>query len=61
MRDKPKDFLVISGDDDLALGVVLAGGAGVISVLGQAVTKEFTTMIDLGLQGKAKGSLCHSF
>ena len=54
LRDKPKDFLVISGDDDLALGVVLAGGAGVISVLGQAVTKEFTTMIDLGLQGKAK-------
>ena len=54
LRDKPKDFLVISGDDDLALGVVLAGGAGVISVLGQAITKEFTTMIDLGLQGKAK-------
>lgn len=54
LRDKPKDFLVISGDDDLALGVVLAGGAGVISVLGQAVTKQFTTMIDLGLQGKAK-------
>lgn len=54
LRDKPKDFLVISGDDDLALGVVLAGGAGVISVLGQAITKEFTTMINLGLQGKAK-------
>lgn len=54
LRDKPKDFLVISGDDDLALGVVLAGGAGVISVLGQAITKEFTTMIGLGLQGKAK-------
>lgn len=54
LRDKPEDFLVISGDDDLALGVVLAGGAGVISVLGQAITKEFTTMIRLGLQGKAK-------
>ena len=35
VKDKPDDFLVISGDDDLALGVVLAGGAGVISVIGR--------------------------
>ena len=54
LRDKPDDFLVISGDDDLALGVVLAGGAGVISVLGQALPKQFTKMIRLGLEGKAK-------
>lgn len=54
LRDKPEDFLIISGDDDLALGVVLAGGAGVISVLGQAITKEFTTMVNFGLQGEAK-------
>ena len=54
LKDKPKDFLIISGDDDLALGVVLAGGAGVISVIGQAVPKHFCKMIQLGLQGKAK-------
>ncbi|WP_298756589.1 4-hydroxy-tetrahydrodipicolinate synthase [uncultured Psychroserpens sp.] len=54
LRDKPEDFLIISGDDDLVLGVVLAGGAGVISVLGQALPKQFTTMINLGLEGKAK-------
>ncbi|QRM90911.1 4-hydroxy-tetrahydrodipicolinate synthase [Lacinutrix sp. WUR7] len=54
LKNKPEDFLVISGDDDLALGVVLAGGAGVISVLGQALPKDFTTMINLGLEGKAK-------
>ncbi|WP_452221029.1 4-hydroxy-tetrahydrodipicolinate synthase [Lacinutrix salivirga] len=54
LKDKPEDFLIISGDDDLALGVVLAGGAGVISVIGQALTKEFTTMINLGLEGKPK-------
>ncbi len=54
LRDKPDDFLVISGDDDLVLGVVLAGGAGVISVLGQALPKKFTKMINLGLEGKAK-------
>lgn len=54
LKDKQDDFLVISGDDDLALGVVLAGGAGVISVIGQAFPKEFSHMIRLGLQGKAK-------
>lgn len=54
LKDKPDDFLVISGDDDLALGVVLAGGAGVISVIGQALPKQFSKMIQLGLQGKAK-------
>ncbi|WP_370226130.1 4-hydroxy-tetrahydrodipicolinate synthase [Mesoflavibacter sp.] len=54
LRDKPEDFSIISGDDDLALGVVLAGGAGVISVIGQAFPKEFSKMIQLGLEGKAK-------
>lgn len=54
LKDKPKDFLVISGDDDLALGVTLAGGSGVISVIGQAFPKEFSEMINFGLQGKNK-------
>ncbi|HMC01113.1 MAG TPA: 4-hydroxy-tetrahydrodipicolinate synthase [Flavobacteriaceae bacterium] len=54
IKNKPEDFLIISGDDDLALGVVLAGGAGVISVIGQAFPKEFSEMIRLGLQGNAK-------
>ncbi|WP_435262446.1 4-hydroxy-tetrahydrodipicolinate synthase [Tenacibaculum sp. nBUS_03] len=54
LKDKPEDFLVISGDDDLALGVVLAGGAGVISVIGQGLPKEFSSMIKLGLAGKNK-------
>jgi 4-hydroxy-tetrahydrodipicolinate synthase len=54
LRDKPEDFLIISGDDDLVLGVILAGGAGVISVLGQAVPKQFSKMINLGLEGRAK-------
>ncbi|MCD8447252.1 4-hydroxy-tetrahydrodipicolinate synthase [Tenacibaculum finnmarkense] len=54
LKDKPKDFLIISGDDDLALGVVLAGGAGVISVIGQGFPKKFSKMIQLGLAGKNK-------
>lgn len=54
LKDKPEDFMIISGDDDLALGVVLAGGSGVISVIGQAFPKEFSKMIRLGLEGKPK-------
>jgi 4-hydroxy-tetrahydrodipicolinate synthase len=54
LKDKPAGFLIISGDDDLALGVTLAGGSGVISVIGQAFPKEFSTMIHHGLQGNNK-------
>lgn len=54
IKNKPEDFLIISGDDDLALGVTLAGGAGVISVIGQAFPKAFSNMIRLGLEGNAK-------
>lgn len=54
LKNKPEDFLIISGDDDLALNVVLAGGAGVISVIGQAFPEQFSKMIKLGLEGKAK-------
>lgn len=56
LKNKPEEFLIISGDDDLALGIVLAGGSGVISVIGQGFPKEFSNMIRLGLQGKAKES-----
>jgi 4-hydroxy-tetrahydrodipicolinate synthase len=54
IKDKPKDFLIISGDDDLALPVVLAGASGVISVIGQAFPKEFSSLINLGLKGENK-------
>lgn len=54
LKDKPEDFLIISGDDDLALGVALAGGSGVISVIGQAFPAAFSKMINLGLEGKNK-------
>ncbi|WP_411030995.1 4-hydroxy-tetrahydrodipicolinate synthase [Spongiimicrobium sp. 3-5] len=48
---KPEDFMVISGDDFTALPTVLAGGVGVISVLGQGLPKEFSSMIRLGING----------
>jgi 4-hydroxy-tetrahydrodipicolinate synthase len=52
IQHKSKDFLVISGDDMIALPMVLAGGAGVISVIGQGLPKEFSEMIRLGLNKK---------
>jgi 4-hydroxy-tetrahydrodipicolinate synthase len=54
LKDKPKDFLVISGDDMIALSMVLAGGSGVISVIGQGLPKEFSEMIRLGLNRKVE-------
>src|SRR5690554_4301416 len=48
----PKDFLIISGDDMITLPMVLAGGAGVISVIGEGFPKEFSTMVQLGLERK---------
>lgn len=48
----PKGFLVISGDDMITLPMVLAGGAGVISVIGEGFPKEFSQMVRLGLDRK---------
>ncbi|HLT51551.1 MAG TPA: 4-hydroxy-tetrahydrodipicolinate synthase, partial [Arenibacter sp.] len=48
IKDKPSDFMVISGDDFTALPTVLAGGAGVISVLGQGMPLAFSQMMRYG-------------
>lgn len=47
----PEDFLVISGDDMITLPMILAGGKGVISVIGQGFPKEFSGMVKAGLEG----------
>lgn len=52
IQHKPDDFLVISGDDMITLPMVLAGGAGVISVIGEGFPKEFSKMVQLGLDRK---------
>ncbi len=54
IKGKPDDFLVISGDDFTALPTVLAGGAGVISVLGQGLPNAFSRMIALGSDDNAE-------
>jgi 4-hydroxy-tetrahydrodipicolinate synthase len=48
----PEGFLVISGDDMVTLPMVLAGGSGVISVIGEGFPKQFSDMVRLGLQRK---------
>lgn len=53
IQTKPEGFLVISGDDMITLPMVLAGGAGVISVIGEGFPKEFSQMVKLGLEKKA--------
>lgn len=52
LKEKPSDFLLISGDDITALPTVLAGGSGVISVIGQGLPEDFSKMIKLGINKK---------
>ena len=54
IKDTPKDFLIISGDDMITLPMVQAGGAGVISVIGQGYPKEFSEMVRMALAGKMR-------
>lgn len=57
IAQKPSDFLVISGDDGTALETVLAGGSGVISVLGQGLPTEFSQMIKAGLENDSSTAM----
>ncbi len=52
IKNKPADFMVISGDDNLTLPVIAAGGVGVISVVAQAFPKEYGEMVRLCLKHK---------
>ncbi|RYY33016.1 MAG: 4-hydroxy-tetrahydrodipicolinate synthase [Sphingobacteriaceae bacterium] len=51
MRDKPEDFLFISGDDPVTLPMIALGAVGVISVVGNALPREFSDMVRLCLKG----------
>lgn len=50
----PDGFLVISGDDMITLPMILAGGAGVISVIGEGFPDSFSKMVRLGLAHKVE-------
>lgn len=51
IKRKPKDFIVISGDDGITYPLITMGAQGVISVIGNAFPKEFGRMVRLSLQG----------
>jgi len=51
LKDKPEQFQVISGDDAIALPMVALGGDGVISVIGNALPAQFSTMVREALSG----------
>ena len=52
IKNKPAQFDVISGDDSLAFSMIASGAAGVISVIGNALPKEFSRMIRLEFNGE---------
>lgn len=56
IKNKPKDFDVISGDDALTFPMVSCGAVGVISVIGNALPKEFSKMIRLEFRGEYEGA-----
>ncbi|MBY0481962.1 MAG: 4-hydroxy-tetrahydrodipicolinate synthase [Chitinophagaceae bacterium] len=56
LRDRPEDFLIVSGDDALALPQLACGMDGVISVAGNAYPKEFSDMVRHCLKGDFAGA-----
>lgn len=51
LRDKPAEFLVVSGDDALALPQIACGMEGVISVAANSFPRQFTDMVRHCLKG----------
>ena len=56
LKNRPKDFLVISGDDVISLPMIACGADGVISVVANAFPKDFSEMIRLSLDGNFEKS-----
>ena len=56
LRDKPDNFLVVSGDDALALPQIACGMEGVISVAANSFPKDFSDMVRLSLKGDFKAA-----
>lgn len=52
IKDRPQDFLVISGDDALTLPLIALGADGVISVIANAFPFQFSEMVNLCMKGK---------
>lgn len=57
IKNKPRDFLVISGDDGISFPLITLGAVGVISVIGNAFPREFSRMVRLALNGDYQKAL----
>lgn len=57
IKNKPKHFSVISGDDALTFPMIASGAVGVISVIGNALPKEFSKMIRLEFNGEYEAAV----
>lgn len=53
---KPDDFLLVSGDDVLAIPMISIGAAGLVSVVANALPKETSQMVDFALNGDFKSA-----
>jgi 4-hydroxy-tetrahydrodipicolinate synthase len=56
MRDKPAEFMMISGDDPVTLPMIALGAVGVISVVGNALPKQTAIMVNFCLAGDFKAA-----
>ena len=54
LKQRPENFLVISGDDGLTLPMLAAGADGVISVVANGYPKEFSAMVRYGMEGNVE-------
>ena len=54
IKNKPSDFVVLSGDDALTLLMIHMGAEGVISVIGQSHPKQYSDMVSFGMSGNKK-------
>ena len=57
IKNKPEDFMVISGDDGITFPLITLGAVGVISVIGNAFPREFSKMVRLALEGDFANAL----
>ena len=57
IKNKPADFMVISGDDGITFPLITLGAVGVISVIGNAFPREFSRMVRLALNGDYASAL----
>ena len=58
LRERPQDFLVVSGDDHIALPLIACGMDGVISVAANCFPKDFSEMIRQALNNNFEKARC---